>query len=90
MLTYFEQVFGNSNQLKNAENKYQTLRQSNKDFNTFWAKFQQLAVELDWNNTILISNLTSKLSLKMQRQLNTKDIQLTGLLTYTKCCQQDY
>ena len=35
MLTYLEQVFGDLNRLKNAENKYLTLRQGNKDFNTF-------------------------------------------------------
>ena len=39
MLTYLEQVFNNSNRLKNAENKYQTLRQSSKDFNNFWVEF---------------------------------------------------
>ena len=47
MLTNFKQVFGNSNKLKNAENKYKTLRQGKKDFNIFWAEFQQLAIELD-------------------------------------------
>ena len=39
MLTYLEQVFGDSNRLENAENEYQTLRQGGKDFNTFWAEF---------------------------------------------------
>ena len=90
MLTYLEQVFGNSNRPENAENEYQTLRQGGKDFNTFWAEFQQLAIELDQTDATLISDLTSKLLPDMQRQLNTEDEQPTDLFWYAKCCQQVY
>ena len=90
MLTYLEREFGDSNRLENAENEYQTLRQGSKDFNTFWAEFQQLAIELDRNDKTLISNLTSKLSLDMQRQLNTGDERPTDLLRYAERCQRVY
>ena len=46
MFTYLEQVFSNLNRQQNVENKYQGLCQSSKGFNTFWAEFQQLAIEL--------------------------------------------
>ena len=86
MFTYLERVFGDLNRLKNAENEYQTLRQGNKDFNAFWAEFQRLAIELDRNDITLISDLTSKLLLEMQRQLNTRDERPTDLLKYAKRC----
>ena len=90
MLTHLERVFGDLNRLENAENKYQTLRQGIKDFNTFWAEFQQLAIQLDRNDTTLISDLTSKLLLEMQRQLNTGNERPTNLLKYAERCQQVY
>ena len=86
MLTYLKRVFGYSNRRKNTENKFRALRQGSKNFNTFWAEFQRLAIELDWNDATLISNLMSKLMYNMQRQLNTGDKQLTNLLEYAEHC----
>ena len=47
MLAYFERVFGDSNRRANAETKFRDLQQDRKDFNTFFAEFQRLAIELD-------------------------------------------
>ena len=66
MFTYLEWVSGNWNRQQNAENKYQNLYQSSKDFKTFWKEFQWLAVKLDQTQVILISDLISKLLLHMQ------------------------
>ena len=90
ILTYLEQVFRNLNRRQNAENKYQTLRQSSKDFNTFWGKFQWLAVELDQTQATLISDLTSKLSFDMQRYIVNGDEEPTDLLKYAAQCEQVY
>ena len=90
MLAHLECVFGDSNCLENAENKYQTLRQGNKDFNTFWANFQRLALEIDQNEATLISDLTSKLSLKMQNKLSTGEKRPTDLHEYAERCQRVY
>ena len=87
MLTYLERVFGNSNRRRNAENKYQNLRQGSKDFNTFWGEFQRLAVELDRTQATLISDLTSKLSLDMQRYMVNGDEDSTDLLKYAAQCE---
>lgn len=78
MLACLERVFGDSNRRENAETEFRALRQGGKDFNTFWAEFQRLAIELDRNDATLISDLTSKLSYEMQRQLNTGDKRCDG------------
>ena len=65
MLAYLERVFRDSNKRWNAKYKVQYLRQTS-DFNTFWAEFLQLSIELDQNKATLISNLTHKLLLDVQ------------------------
>ena len=90
MLTHLERVFRDANRLKNAENEYQNLRQSNRDFNSFWADFQRLALEIDRNKATLISNLTFKLSLEMKQQLASGDKRLTDLHEYAERCQRVY
>ena len=90
MIAYLKYVFGNSNRRKNAENKFQALRLSGKDFNTFWVEFQQLAIEPDWNKATLINDLIFKLSYDMRCQLITRDKQLTSLLKYAKRYQRVY
>ena len=65
MFAYLERVFGDSNRRQNAEYKFQYLHQTG-DFNTFWAKFLRLSIELDQNKATLISDLTHKLSLDVR------------------------
>ena len=72
MFTYHKQVFGDPNRRQNAEYKLQVLYQTG-NFNTFWAKFFWLSIELDWNKSTLISNLTFKLFYDIQQQLVNRD-----------------
>ena len=90
MLVYLQLVFGNLNRRENTENDFRALRQENQDFATFWTEFQRLSIELNWNNAILINNLTSKLSIKMRRQLSIGDKRPTNLFKYAKRCQRVY
>ena len=46
MLAYLERVFGDPNRRQNAEYEFRVLYQTG-DFNTFWAKFLRLSIELD-------------------------------------------
>lgn len=39
MLQCLKAVYGDPNWKRNSWNKYQNLRQGNKDFNTFWTEF---------------------------------------------------
>ena len=88
MLAYLERVFGDPNRRANAETQFRALRQGSKNFNTFWAEFQRLSIELDRNDVTLISDLTSKLSYEMQCQLSTGDEEPTDLLKYAERCQR--
>jgi hypothetical protein len=45
ILAYLEKAFGDPNRITNARNDLFRLRQSNKDFSTFFSEFQRLALE---------------------------------------------
>ena len=90
MLAYLERVFGDSNRRRNAEYKFRNLHQEGQDFNTFWAKFLWLSIELDQSKTTLISDLTHKLSVEMQLQLINRDKEPTDLTAYAERCQRVY
>ena len=57
MLTF---AFDNSNWKQMACTKYWTLRQRDQEFKNFWAKFQWLAVKLDYSKETLIDDLIKK------------------------------
>ena len=60
MFEVLQKAYGDVNQKHTAMNKFQDLKMT-KDFNSFWAEFQVLASELDYNEVTLISELKFKL-----------------------------
>ena len=91
ILAYLERVFGNStNRRRNAEYEFQILHQEGREFNTFWAEFLRLSVELDRNEVTLISDLTHKLSVEMRLQLINGDEEPTDLNAYAERCRRVY
>ena len=90
MLAYLEQVFDDPNRRVNAEYKFRILHQEGQEFNTFWAEFLWLSIELNWNKSTLISNLTFKLSHEVRQQLINGDEPPTNLFKYAERCQQVY
>ena len=60
MFKVLEASFGDPNRARNARIQYQNLRQGNKEFTTFWAKFQQLAAELDHSKPTFIDDFINK------------------------------
>lgn len=70
MLDYLKRIFDNSQRRENAKNAFDILRQRDKDFNTLWAEFRRLSIELDRNEQTLISDLTFILSSKRLLQMN--------------------
>ena len=90
MFAYLERVFGDFNGRQNAEYKFRNLHQEGQDFNTFWAKFLRLLIELDRSKTTLISDLTHKLSVKMRLQLINRDEEPTDLTAYAERCRSVY
>ena len=89
MLAYLERVFGDSNRRRNAEYEFRYLHQTG-DFNTFWAEFLRLSIELDQNEATLISDLTHKLSVEMRLQLINGDEEPTDLIAYAERCRRVY
>lgn len=86
MFAHLKKVFGNPHHRKNAEANFWNLYQGQKNFFTFYAKFQQLLIELEQNNTTFISDFTFKLSPEMQTQLNTDEKWPQDLIEYAKRC----
>ena len=66
MLAYLERVFRDPNRRQNAEYEFRILHlEEGQNFNTFWAEFFWLSIELDRNKFTLISDLTHKLLVEM-------------------------
>ena len=89
MLAYLECVFGDPNRRQNAKYKFRVLYQTG-DFNTFWAEFFWLSIELDRNKSTLISNLTFKLSHDVRQQLINGNKPPINLFKYAEQCQRVY
>ena len=90
MFDHLERIYGDPNRKQTAMNLFRSLRQGQKDFNTFWAEFQRLAAELDHNESTLIGELKHKLNLDMRRQLATGDHEPTDLYAFAQRCQRMY
>ena len=61
-----------------------------KDFNSFWAKFQVLASELDHNEATLISKLKYKLTPLLSRAMAGSVSRLKDIYEYAQQCQLAY
>ena len=83
MFAYLKRVFGDSNRRQNAEYEFRYSHQTG-NFNTFWAEFLRLSVELDQNKATLISDLTHKLSVEIRLQLINGDEEPTDLFQYSE------
>lgn len=90
MFDHLEAIFGDPNWKLNSRNKYQSLRQGDCDFNTFWAEFQLLSADFDHNKATLIDNLVYKFYHIIQRQLVTGDKLPTSFWEVALRCQQIY
>jgi len=68
-----EKVFGDPNRKQSARNEFRLLRQTNKDFNNFWAGFQRLAADAEIPEDTLIDELQYKVSNEIQGKLIGSD-----------------
>ena len=89
MFKVLQKAYKNVNQKHIAMNKFQDLKMT-KDFNSFWAKFQVLASELDHNEAIFISELKFKLTPSLSWAMASGVSQPTDIHEYAKQCQQTY
>ena len=70
-------------------NKFRDLKMT-KDFNSFWAKFQILASELDHNKATLISELKYKFTPLLSQAMASDISWLKDIHEYAKQCQEAY
>ena len=73
MLDVLTVTFGNKNRKQEACMEYRALRQGTKDFSTFWAEFQCLAIKLDHSDETLIDDLIDKCHHTIQDKLATSE-----------------
>jgi hypothetical protein len=69
ILAYLEKAFGDPNRVTNARNDLFRLRQSNKDFSTFFSEFQRLALEGQMSEDSLPTLLEQAISRELRGML---------------------
>jgi hypothetical protein len=69
ILNILEQAFGDPNRVNNARNDLFRLRQTNKDFGSFFAKFQRLALEGEMPKDALSTLLEQAISQELRSML---------------------
>ena len=89
MFKVLQKAYGNVNWQHTAMNKFWDLKMT-KDFNSFWAKFQVLASELDYNKATLISELKYKLTLSLSQAMAGGISRPKDIHKYAKQCQEAY
>jgi hypothetical protein len=66
---YLTQVYGDPDRRHTAQRAYLKLYQGRRPFAEFWAEFQRLAAELDYNQISMIDDLRFKLNPSLQNAL---------------------
>jgi hypothetical protein len=66
---YLTQVYRDPNRRHTTQRAYLKLYQGRRSFAEFWAEFQRLAAELDYNQTSMIDDLRFKLNPSLQNAL---------------------
>ena len=89
MFEVLQKAYGDVNQKHTAMNKFQDLKMI-KNFNSFWAKFQVLASELDYNKFMLITELKYKLTPLFSQAIASGVSRLKNLHKYAQQYQLAY
>jgi hypothetical protein len=69
-----EEAYGDPDRVSTAERGLAKLRQGNRDFVTYHAKFQRVVVDVDWNNTAKRAAFHRGLCDELKDILSTQDI----------------
>ncbi len=84
------QIFDDSNRCINVLKAYRRLKQieSFKDFNIFWAEFQQLTSDSKlYNQKALLKDLKDKMFYELQKTLTIKSYKTIDLHEFAKMCR---
>ena len=69
LITILENVFGDPDRAATAERELNKLRQTNREFSLYYAEFQRLIAELDYNDTVKKNTLRRGLSEELKDAL---------------------
>jgi hypothetical protein len=86
----FNRMFDDFNKRVNILKTYKRLKQvkTNKEFHTFFAKFQRLASDSKiYDEAILLKNLKDKMFWDLQKTLTSNIYKITDLYEFARLCQ---
>jgi hypothetical protein len=66
-------VFGDPNQVATDEWKPREIKEQNREFSQYYAEYQVVAADLDWNPSALRNALKMELSEEMKHSFNYSD-----------------
>ena len=89
MLQTLKNVFNDFNRKLIVINEFRVLRLSDKNFHFFWAEFQRISFDLNYNENTLITKMIHKFYSKLQRLIIIEN-QVTNIYNLTKQCQRIY
>lgn len=89
MFKVLQKAYSDVNQAHTVMNKFWDLKMT-KDFNSFWAKFQIMASELDHNKIMLISILKFKLTSSLSQAMAGRVLRSKNIHEYAQQCQLAY
>jgi hypothetical protein len=73
-VTSLEEAYGDPDHVNTAERALAKLRQGNRDFVTYYAEFQRLIVDLNWNDAAKRAALNCGLCEELKDILSTQDL----------------
>ena len=89
ILQTLKNVFDDFNRKLIVINEFRALRMSDKNFYFFWAEFQRISVDLNYNENTLMTKMIHKLHSKLQRLIMIEH-QIANIYNLTKQCQRIY
>jgi hypothetical protein len=77
--TAITQAFGEADSKEVARRKFKSIRQGNCSAAAYWAEFQPIMADLDYNDPLYIDQFNNGLHIDVQRQLALLDTSVTNL-----------
>jgi len=87
LIQLLEAAFGGPDRVGTAERKIQEIKQKNREFSQYYAEFQVIAVDLDWNPSALRNALRIGLSEEIKDSFTYSDIP-EELPAFVTICQK--
>ena len=87
LIQLLEAAFGDPNRVATAERKMREIKQKNREFSQYYAEFQVIAADLDWNPSALRNALRIGLSEEMKDSITYSDMP-EDLPAFVTVCQK--